>query len=80
MACFDSGMMSATPLFMFSAGIHHWLASKSISDHSAFLNSPGRANTSGANLRAHRVVSCPVYPSIARSSSPIFAGSVIEAY
>lgn len=78
-ACFERGTIWGDFIFIFSAGIRHSALLRSISDHSAYLSSPGLINTSGARFKAHLATGVYTYPSMARSSSPIFLGSVIVA-
>ena len=66
--------------FIFTPGMRHSAAPRSISDHSAFRNSPGRTNTNGASCRALRTIKDPVKPSMARSRAPTSFGSVIVGY
>jgi hypothetical protein len=64
---------------MRSAGMRHSVLSKSNSDRSACRSSPGRTNTNGARRRAQCATNVPSYPSMARSSPPIYVGSVVLA-
>lgn len=58
-ACFAGGTMCSTFIFIFAAGMCHSAFSKSISDHSAWRNSPGLTNTNGANFRANLTIKPP---------------------
>ena len=64
---------------VFDATKRHSAASRLNSFHSAFLSSPGRTKTSGANFIAHWTIFEPSYASMALSRSPSCLGSVTAA-
>src|SRR5688572_10950760 len=81
-ACFASGTMCCSLIFIRNAGIRQCGCepSRSNSDQAALRSSPGRTNSNGASRRAQATGSVPEKPSMARISSPTSFGSVMLAW